>query len=120
MLMKDTQTLKTHLISILDILPLDSLSLLTEFAIFLKTKPDDLAKKLRQIQPPVVIELLQQALQQYQPIYGPSNDLVLLPPAPLPPFEPAMPDEKWKTMLLNVSVWTDEEIQGIEEAREYR
>jgi hypothetical protein len=38
--MQETQTLKTQIISILDNLPLDSLRVLAEFALFLKTRVD--------------------------------------------------------------------------------
>jgi hypothetical protein len=47
------------------------------------------------------------------------DDFVLLPPVPLPEFEPPISKEEWKKQLLTVSQWTEEEISEIEKAREY-
>lgn len=77
--------------------------------------PDELANQLQGFN---LLEILKLGLAAKQQADN-KEELELLPPGKLPPFEPAMPHEEWQEFLLTVSCWTAEELREIEEAREY-
>jgi len=64
--MQEIQTLKTQIISILDILPLDSLKVLAEFALFLKAKMEWFSSSLESSPSATTIEV---SLPSQKPIH---------------------------------------------------
>jgi len=76
--------------------------------------PDELAQKLQQLNQTELIDALEKALTSSK-----KTQMTLLPSSPLPEKTFKISREEWYERLTQISVWDEETLRDIEEAKEY-
>lgn len=76
--------------------------------------PDELVQKLQQLDQAELVDTLEKALVGRE-----RSHLKVLPPAPLPKKSFKISREAWYHQLMRISVWDDETLHEIEDARDY-
>lgn len=76
--------------------------------------PDELAKKIEQLDQTELIEALEKAL-----VSRDKEQMDLLPSTPLPEKTFKISREEWYQRLLKISAWDEETLRDIEAARGY-